>query len=326
MLQNTQHPFQLGNLALCSGYVHSSPTPAHALDPGYIPNQAAVAHFTQLARKGLVVAAEHCGALGARLHTSNPNYWNAIQEAGWQRVTDAVHASEGRIFGQLAHLSTVTHFDGLAAPAGMTRHDIQRSVSRFRDAGALIKTAGFDGLEVNVAPTTMLAGFLDRHINARRDSYGAHANCGLRFLFEILAVLTDCWGPDRIGLRLRFDNAEAMPMMSSEELKTTLFYLGRSLGQFDLAYVNISHTGRYQSAQTREPQDISATLWPLYKGVLLLKVKGDAQLHAVRESEGESSVTPTNASDGCAYILRTPLIQSGSEQTVIPIRQPIRHR
>lgn len=116
-----------------------------------------------------------------------PRIYAAEHIEGWRKVTDAVHAVDGKIFCQLWHMGRVTHssFHGLqpvgpsaviANGAGTTggdleKHeyecprelsvdDIKKVVEEWRHAAQCAKEAGFDGVEIHSANGYLLDLFL----------------------------------------------------------------------------------------------------------------------------------------------------------------------
>lgn len=103
-----------------------------------------------------------------------PGIFTATQIAGWQKVTDAIHAKGGSIFCQLWHVGRATTpgflggsqtlsassiplegngFDGTkyadAPPREMTVEDIKEVTAEFAVAAKRALEAGFDGVEIH---------------------------------------------------------------------------------------------------------------------------------------------------------------------------------
>ena len=104
-------PTQVGPYRL-SHRVVMAPLTRMRSDPGDIPSDLMVKYYTQRASDGGLIVSEatpvstrgngYAGAPGI--------YWDT-QIAGWRRVTDAVHATGGRIFQQLWHVGRQSHVD-----------------------------------------------------------------------------------------------------------------------------------------------------------------------------------------------------------------------
>ena len=79
-------------------------------DPGDIPSDLMVEYYTQRASDGgLIVSEATPVSTRGNGYAGAPGIYSDNQIAGWQRVTDAVHAKGGRIFQQLWHVGRQSH-------------------------------------------------------------------------------------------------------------------------------------------------------------------------------------------------------------------------
>jgi N-ethylmaleimide reductase len=127
-----------------------------------------------------------------------PGLYAAAQQAGWRKITDAVHAAGGRIFVQLFHAGRMSHpafhqgelpvgpspiaggpaielYDGVhpfAQPRVLRAAELAGITARFRAAAGRALAAGFDGVEVHAANGYLLDQFLRDGANQRDDAYG----------------------------------------------------------------------------------------------------------------------------------------------------------
>ncbi|OWF56941.1 alkene reductase, partial [Xanthomonas vasicola pv. vasculorum] len=133
-----------------------------------------------------------------------PGLHSDEQIAAWKKITDAVHADDGRIAVQLWHTGRISHSSlqpGGAAPVApsaisagtrtslrdengnATREDtsmpraletdeIPGIVNDFRQAVANAREAGFDLVELHSAHGYLLHQFLSPSANQRTDQYG----------------------------------------------------------------------------------------------------------------------------------------------------------
>lgn len=162
----------------------------------------------------------------AALHISNVDA--CALQAGWQKVTDAVHAKGGKIFLQLWHMGRASHssfnggvlpvsasaiaINGTAhTPAGSVPYETPRAleeseipgiVADYKAAAALSMAAGFDGVEIHAANGYLIDQFLQSKTNQRSDSYGGSIENRCRFLQEVVAAVTSVVPADRVGVRL----------------------------------------------------------------------------------------------------------------------------
>ncbi|MCE2915922.1 MAG: alkene reductase, partial [Rubrivivax sp.] len=100
-------PLQLGEIALANRLV-MAPLTRNRAGPGNVPTPLMALYYAQrsdpLDGAGLIVSeATHISVQG-RGYVSAPGLHTAAQIAGWQGVTQAVHAAGGRIVAQLWHV------------------------------------------------------------------------------------------------------------------------------------------------------------------------------------------------------------------------------
>jgi N-ethylmaleimide reductase len=148
-------------------------------DPGDIPSDLMVEYYTQRASKGgLIISEATPVSIRGYGYAGAPGIYSDSQIAGWQRVTNAVHAKGGRIFQQLWHVGRQSHVDlqpngeapvapsaiaaeGYAytergeAPFSMPRalelDEIPGIIEEFRSGAERALRAGFDGVEIHGA-------------------------------------------------------------------------------------------------------------------------------------------------------------------------------
>jgi 2,4-dienoyl-CoA reductase-like NADH-dependent reductase (Old Yellow Enzyme family) len=128
---------------------------------------------------------------------------------GLKKMTDAVHATGGRIAIQLAHAgafaaATMSGMPRLvASPAAgpdtspqkeMDGRDIKAIITAYATAAARAKAAGFDGLQIHSAHGYLLSQFLSPAFNRRRDKYGGDIGNRSRIHREICHTIRDVVG------------------------------------------------------------------------------------------------------------------------------------
>lgn len=155
--------------------------------------------------------------------------YSATQQAGWQLVTDAVHAAGGRIVAQLWHVGAVSHPEfqpggalpvsssainpgGIVrtpsgkqervAPRPLETHEIAGVVYDWRKAAEIARRAGFDGVEIHSANGYLLEQFIRDAVNRRTDAYGGSIANRLRLALEVVDACVSVFGRDRVGIRL----------------------------------------------------------------------------------------------------------------------------
>ena len=104
-------PTQVGPYRL-SHRVVMAPLTRMRSDPGDIPSDLMVKYYTQrTSNGGLIISEATSVSTRGNGYAGAPGIYSDKQIAGWRRVTDAVHASGGRIFQQLWHVGRQSHVD-----------------------------------------------------------------------------------------------------------------------------------------------------------------------------------------------------------------------
>lgn len=230
----------------------------------HIPTDLMVEHYAQRASSGLLIAEATMAIEGCCAFNKEPGIYSAEQIAGWKKVTYAVHAKGGRIVLQIWHGGRACHpflnngkqpvapsaiaitndeihtSEGKKAytvPRELTLPEIADIVKGFKQAAINAKTAGFDGVEVHGANGYLLDQFLRDGSNKRTDNYGGSMENRARLLFEVLDVVSEVWGSDRVGLRISPVNS-FNSMQDSDPVGLTA-WLSEKLNAFNLAYLHI---------------------------------------------------------------------------------------
>ncbi|KAG9405094.1 hypothetical protein AC1031_004200 [Aphanomyces cochlioides] len=190
-------PMRLGSLQLANRVFLPALTRARA-DPTHVPTALMREYYSQRASAGLVIA-ESCLITPKTAATSGqPGVFTEEQLVAWKDITDAVHATGGKMFVQLWHAGRFAHPDyndgvqGVApspiaidgeshTPQGMKKHVLYATV-----ATNSIQVAGFDGVEIHGANACLIDQFLRSCSNVRTDEYGGSVESRTRFLSEVL--------------------------------------------------------------------------------------------------------------------------------------------
>jgi len=189
------------------------------------PTEELAAHLGARAAggAGLVV-----GPAGMLVHpsTSGPAFVDAYDPdvvPALSRVVDAVHAHGSRIVGQLTHGGGESTGDwemqaqlapsaspsdaAYEMPKTMTAADVEAVVDGFAESADNLASAGFDGVELNAGPFSLLRQFLSPRYNVREDEYGGDWAARARFVNEAIAAASDrVSGP--VGLHLSLAELE----------------------------------------------------------------------------------------------------------------------
>ncbi|MDX3434424.1 alkene reductase [Streptomyces sp. ME01-18a] len=309
-------PYSLGRLRLPNRMVMAPMTRFRAAEDG-TPMPVVADYYAQRASAGLIVTEgiwpSRAGQSGWRM----PGLETVEHIKGWRAVTEAVHASGGRIFAQLMHggrqghpLSRLTgdipagpsaipvpgpvHVrDGGKAdavtPRVMTLEDIQQAVRDHAAAARNAIEAGFDGVELHGANSYLIHQFLADNTNLRDDKYGRRTvEDRIRFPVEVVKAVANAIGAGRTGLRLSPGN----PQFGMKEADPRPVYrpLVQALDGLGLAYLHLTDNDEYAALT-----DLRA----LWHGALIANV-------------GENR-EPTSRADGEAVLLtgRADLVSYG---------------
>jgi len=167
-------PFRLGGLWLPNRIVMAPLTRARADEYG-VPSELATEYYAQRAGAGLIIAEATAVSRQGVGYDNWPGVYSAAQEAGWRKITDAVHAAGGRIFIQLFHAGRMSHpafhdgelpvgpspiaagpatelYDGVhpfTRPRALRAAELADIAGQFGSAAERAMAAGFDGVEVH---------------------------------------------------------------------------------------------------------------------------------------------------------------------------------
>jgi N-ethylmaleimide reductase len=267
-------------------------------EEGANPGPLMAEYYAQRASEGgfliseaTIAAPDGNGYLGA------PGLYEDSQIAGWQQVTDAVHAKGGRIFLQLYHAgrqshsqlqpdggqpvapSAVLHGGVAYTEAGwipntpsraLTIPEIAGLVERFRTAALRGKQAGFDGVELHAANGYLFDQFLQDGSNKRTDIYGGSFENRARFLIEATQAAISVWGSNRVAVRL--GPSGTWGDMSDSNPEALFAYVVQELEKLDLAYLHLIEPRVLGNVDddSKDPSPVAAQLIRKhYKGIII---------------------------------------------------------
>ena len=207
-----------------------------------LPNRIGfLAHRTNFAQKGCVSdrhtayyrqrAKGGCGLIiiGELCIDPDDRPWEAMIEAydtrvikGFQTLTGAIREYETKVFANLNHQGfqssgAITRKACLAPSAqsdiafgetgkSMEAHEIQSVIMAFIQSATLAVEGGFDGIEIDMGPYSLLRQFLSPLSNHRQDEYGQSLENRMRFPLAVVHAVREQVGPDvSLGIRLCAD-------------------------------------------------------------------------------------------------------------------------
>ena len=267
-------------------------------EDGARPGPLMAEYYGQRASQGgLLVGEATIAAENGNGYLGAPGLYDDSQIAGWQQVTDAVHAKGGRIFLQLYHAGRQSNKDvqpagsipvgpsevphgGVAYTTGgwvpntpnraLTTDEIAGLVESFRQAAVRGKAAGFDGVELHAANGYLLDQFLQDGSNKRTDRYGGSFENRARFLLEATRAVISVWGSDKVAVRL--GPSGSWGDMSDSDPEGLFSYVAQQLDKLDLAYLHLIEpriAGNIED-ERRDQQPVAAQLMRRhYRGTII---------------------------------------------------------
>ena len=289
----------LGQLTLQNRLVMSPMTRNRAI--GNIPNELMAQYYAQRATAGLIITEGTSPSPNGLGYARIPGIFSAAQVAGWQRVTDAVHAQGAKMFMQLMHTGRIGHALNLPAgarvlapsavaaageiytdaegmkpnamPQEMSAADIKAAIGEFVQAAQNAVAAGCDGVELHAANGYLLEQFIRPNSNRRTDRYGGSIENRARFVLEVAEAVIVAIGKDKVGIRLSpFGVFNDMPLYDAMEADYT--WLAQQLNARGLAYIHLVDHSAMGAPPV--PDSIKAAFRSAFKGTLILSGGYDA--------------------------------------------------
>lgn len=94
-----------------------------------------------------------------------------------------------------------------ATPREMTEADIQDVIARFAKAAAMVKAAGFTGVQIHGAHGYLVSQFLSPRHNIRTDQWGGSAENRRRFVVEVYRAMRQAVG-DTFPIGIKLNSAD----------------------------------------------------------------------------------------------------------------------
>lgn len=256
-------PAQFGAIALANRVVMSSLTRCRA-GAGNVPTELMVEYYRQRAGCGLILTEASPICPEGHGYVRTPGIHSEAQIAGWQKVTQAVHAAGGKIALQLWHVGRISHpdlqpagqlpvapsaikpagqvYDGktmtdFVTPRALEVGELQALVATYVGAARNAIDAGFDGVEVHAGNGYLLDQFLRSSTNRRDDAYGGSKEKRARLLLEVMDAVCHAVGNERTGLRL--SPVTTFNDLSDDNPQDTFDYVVGELNSRRLAFLDV---------------------------------------------------------------------------------------
>ncbi len=280
MLNALWNPIVAGDIAL-RHRLAMAPMTRNRSTPDGVPTELNAEYYAQRASHALIITEGTQPSADGQGYLLTPGIYTEAHIAGWRKVTDAVHAADGRIVIQLMHVGRMSHPDNtphgrqpvapsavrpsgemftvsgpreIPLPRELSTEEVSSTVDDFRRAAAAAIAADADGVEIHAANGYLLHQFLATNTNQRTDRYGGSIANRIRFAETVATAVADEIGAGRTGIRISPGN----PFNDIVENDTPELYpaLVRALAPLGLAYLHIGHGGDDQLLRTLRG------LWP----------------------------------------------------------------
>ncbi len=285
-------PLTNSNLELKNRIVMAPMTRSRAI--GSIPNDLMATYYAQRSSAGLIITEGVSPSPNGLGYARIPGVFNEEQVEGWKKVTDSVHAEDGKIFMQIMHTGRIAHPDNLPAgvrilgpsavrpdvqmwtdqsgmqpipsPEAMSEEDIEETIEEFATAAKNAIDAGFDGIELHGANGYLLEQFLNPHVNIRTDQYGGSVKNRIRFVLEVTRAVVDVIGKEKTAIRLSpFNTFNDMPEYS--DTTDTYETLVTELEKLGIRYIHVVET----AARTHEAgQQLLSTIYEVFSNLIIV--------------------------------------------------------
>ncbi len=257
-------PAKLGSLTLKNHIVMAPMTRNRAT--ANVPNELMTEYYRQRAGAGLIITEGTSPSPHGLGYARIPGLFSQEQVKGWRKVTEAVHAEDGKIFVQLMHTGRVSHLKNMPAgtrvlapsavrmageiytdvaqmqpysePEAMSEADIQNAIAEYVESSRLAIEAGFDGVELHGANGYLIDQFINPASNQRTDAWGGTASKRLEFALQVATKVALAIGGSKVGFRVSpygvFNDMQHFP-----EIQDTYAELAQRLSPLKLAYMHI---------------------------------------------------------------------------------------
>ncbi len=226
---------------------------------GGLLNERHIAYYRRRARGGcgLIIVGEFAIHPNDRPWESMIDLQGSTVIADLTRLTHAVHKFDTRVFAQLNHhgFQSSGHITrqsiwGPSANADiafgetckpMEPEDMTELVEAFKEAACRIKESGFDGIEIDMGPESLLRQFLSPISNHRGDDYGGSIENRMRLPLRVVDSVRKAVGTDlTVGVRLCADELfwggitteESVPMAKTLENTGQIDFINVAVGTY----------------------------------------------------------------------------------------------
>ena len=218
----------LGDIKIKNSFVMAAMTRSRSGENG-IPSEMMVEYYKQRSTAGLIITEATNISEDAIGSPFTPGIYTEEQIEAWKKITKSVHENGGKIVLQLWHTGRVAHsidrngeipvapsavpitssqhfssqgLKDFETPKELTIEEIDKIKLDYKQAALNAIKAGFDGVELHAANGYLPLQFLADSSNKRTDKYGGSIENKSRFILEVLEVLIDAIGANKVGIKI----------------------------------------------------------------------------------------------------------------------------
>jgi 2,4-dienoyl-CoA reductase-like NADH-dependent reductase (Old Yellow Enzyme family) len=185
-----------------------------------------------------------------------------------------------------------------ATPRELKPAEVRALVQRFGKAAAIVKEAGFSGVQIHGAHGYLVSQFLSPHHNCRTDEWGGSPEKRRRFVLEVYRAMRTAVGPDfPVGIKLNSADFQRGGFTEAESLDTIC-----ALADAGIDLIEISG-GTYEA--------------PAMTGVKVTK-------EPVRESTRQREAYFLEFAEKARAAVKTPLVVTGGFRSAKGMAEAIR--
>ena len=262
MIDNLFQSVVLNKTITLKNRIIMAPLTRSMADDNLVPTKAMAEYYAKRAGTGLIISEAVIIRPDGQGYPNTPGIFTKEQIAGWQEVTKAVHAKDGKIFAQLWHTGRLAHpcfFKGKFAvapsaiavegtlkrspelkytvPKALSKEEILVLIEDYKLASKNAIEAGFDGVEIHGANGYLIDQFLHYSSNERDDEYGKTPENMSSFALAVVDAIIEEIGEDRTALRL---SPGAYHYIQGDKKDRKVFdYLLKELEKRNLAFLHL---------------------------------------------------------------------------------------
>jgi 2,4-dienoyl-CoA reductase (NADPH2) len=225
------------------------------------------AYFAERARGdvGLIVTGGYAPNRAGWVKPFAGKLTTRAEAAKHKRVTDAVHAEDGKIAMQILHAGRYAYQPLAVAPSrirspispftprALSASGVEKQIKAFVRCAALAREAGYDGVEIMGSEGYFINEFLVSHTNHRTDEWGGDYSQRMRLPVEIVSRTREAVGDDFIII-YRLSMIDLIPDGSSWEETVAL---AKAIEQAGATIINTGigwHEARVPTIATSVPR------------------------------------------------------------------------